>query len=362
MLDALSVKIPNTVLCQPKFLDLLNSYEPSWQRIAQNPYPYEYSVDLRRFGYPFRYCHRDRFHGNNKLEFYGVGQMDAARILACLRETIQSDPNELEITRIDLAVDVFDIPVQWFWRHTRVLQKKASRKYVRRNNQELYEQVIDPGNVMSLYFGKRPNCIRIYDKQAQLKYLQLKQSHNNNPLFQAANLNEILELKKFENTGHTSWTRVERQFNNASLPEEARTMGDFMELAPTIDPFEQVQFVLSGAALPDKSTVKPLVFMKGQGLRAMVAEDGLNDTFRYLNSRGRHARKQFDELAQFLKFDGEQIQPPDLFATFQMSILAQLRPCSLLTPILPFGALPDLSIPPSKPTVHDVSAAPYWVN
>ena len=61
--------------------------------------------------------------------------------------------------RLDLAVDVEGIGVSWFAEHTRVRYKRWLAKL----------GVIDAvamGNreIQTLYYGKRPNVIRIYNK------------------------------------------------------------------------------------------------------------------------------------------------------------------------------------------------------
>jgi len=76
--------------------------------------------------------------------------------------------------------------------------------------------------------------------------------------------------------------------------------------------------------------MSPMKYTKLLGLKYMVEMDGLTETIRYLNSRGRHGRKYIAELNEVLA-SLHSFEPPNLFEAFQQSIQAQLYPQSRVT-------------------------------
>ena len=64
------------------------------------------------------------------------------------------------------AVNVPNLPLRWF-RETLRVDHKRYRAAV--TGQPFYSEMGN-GDIQTLYFGKRPNLIRIYDKQAEYRH------------------------------------------------------------------------------------------------------------------------------------------------------------------------------------------------
>jgi hypothetical protein len=84
-------------------------------------------------------------------------------------------------------------------------------------------------NVQTLYFGKRPNCIRIYDKLAELRSRALELRPD-----------ESVLLNPIERPGRVL-TRVERQCGGGRIPAEVATVGTLLKNARSLDPFEYLE-------------------------------------------------------------------------------------------------------------------------
>lgn len=129
---------------------------------------YEYAGDLREYGYRSRlsmYCTTDKL-GNHKLELRDVGEMKLSGILNEIAQIFDIDPRQLRIMRVDLAADVPDISVQWFRETVRV----ANKRWRAAVTGDAFYSEMGNGTIQTLYFGKRPNLIRIYDKQAEYRH------------------------------------------------------------------------------------------------------------------------------------------------------------------------------------------------
>ena len=138
--------------------------------------------DLRRYGLSSILYFDCRWSGNHKLEIVGTGMMTLPEIASEINNVFDVDPRSAEIMRIDLAVDVQGYPVEWFQRRARVSHKRYTSEYGR--------FVSEHAQVQTLYFGKRPNIFRIYDKteEQRVDYRRLirkAKTEEPTPTFQA---------------------------------------------------------------------------------------------------------------------------------------------------------------------------------
>jgi len=362
MVDAIEFRLTNTTILQPEFRALQARYQDTWRHhITRKSFPYQYSVDLRPFDLPFHFHHRDRYHYNDKLTVYDPASFNSSELLSQLAKIVRSNPEHLQVMRLDLAVDLRDYPVSWFWKHVRVLYKQTMEEDYGAQPLNFSHSVL-PGGVETLYYGRRPNCIRIYDKAAQTRYRLRRQPKNATPLLRQANHRLSLQYAAFSGNDRTPWTRIERQFGGGRLPEGISTLGDFLATASTIDPFEPVQFICGLPDLPDKSSMKPLKFAKGIGIRYMRDLYGMQETARYLNSAGRHGPDALRTYAAFLG-DDHVIPAPDLFQLFQQSLTSQLNDSPTSESFLPG----DQEVAESLTLLPDAvrlcrPGPPSWVN
>src|SRR5215472_14929135 len=126
---------------------------------------YKAVADLRAIGLDAILHIEQKRYGTHKVELIETGKKGMAEIHETLERIVNCDPGGCRLGRIDLAADVRDVPLSWFRDHTYVQYKQflcAHAKFVEAEMSEMGRKVYQ-----TLYFGKRPSCIRIYDKTAE---------------------------------------------------------------------------------------------------------------------------------------------------------------------------------------------------
>src|SRR5579871_11706 len=126
---------------------------------------YKAVADLRPLGFDEMLHIDQKRYGTHKVEILETGKKGMAEIQSTLEQIVDCDPGACRLGRIDLATDVRDVPLSWFRERTYVEYKQflcAHAKLVDAEMSEMGKKVYQ-----TLYFGKRPSCIRIYDKVAE---------------------------------------------------------------------------------------------------------------------------------------------------------------------------------------------------
>jgi len=239
MIDKLDVRIPCDTPFHPDFGKLYADlrYEPEKDPFHETRH-YLRVADLRPYGYDVALhlgCKHGK-HANHKLELFDTGVMPYSRIINEIERVFEMDARKAEVMRIDLATDVEEIPVRWFQPRVKATHKQCIANF---GSAQLVE--MGKGGIQTLYFGKRPNLFRIYDKHAEYKhqYAQILRK-----------LGKDSEAPKFEDLFHvpengTVITRVERQIGGR-IPPELATVGDLVNL-PNYRPFEPLKIVIGSA-------------------------------------------------------------------------------------------------------------------
>ncbi len=136
MIDKLDLRIPARTSLTPEFRLVLPTLP---FRQARH---YKFTVDLRQcfLNGILHYGCRHGKERNHKLELIDTGVMTLGDMRECIQRLFLVNADTVSIMRVDLAVDVKGIGVPWFAEHARVRE------------------------IQTLYFGKRPNLIRVYNK------------------------------------------------------------------------------------------------------------------------------------------------------------------------------------------------------
>jgi hypothetical protein len=110
----------------------------------------------------------------HKVEIIDAGKKTLAEMAAIVRQVFDIDPRPLGLMRVDLAADAPGIPVSWFRNNSRFQFKQFASSIDKADTQEM--EFIGMGSAVSqsLYAGRRPNCVRIYNKFAELRRQWLK--------------------------------------------------------------------------------------------------------------------------------------------------------------------------------------------
>lgn len=264
-------------------------------------------VDLRPHGFSALLYLDSRETGSNKLVMNRAGGLPYKHVLGQIGALFDGDILGLKVMRIDMAVDVVGYSVEWFRTHVAV-----RRRQCRGEIGTAYRTDVRRG-VETLYFGKRPNLFRIYDKIAQLR----TEGHRRNRL---GALSHPVEEPWTE---RTTVTRIERQYGGNRIPEQLATLGKIQPDALGINPFEPLEFSAIGfPSIP--ADLGGSAFLKARGMRALVEERGLQGAVAELNRRaGGKGRRHLRNVLSLASND-EPIEPPNLLAMYRQSLASQL--------------------------------------
>lgn len=300
MFDKIDVRIPRGVPLTGAYVEACR--ELSVRALHKNFY--RGHLDLRKLGLQAILHHQSWSTGDSKLMLLGVGERSFGAILNEIGSIVDVDPGTLAVMRIDFAVDVPEFPVAWFKRHTFIANKRYRGEYGTQYSE------VKGARTETLYFGKRPNCFRIYDKiLEQLRRRGRHQHHHELPGNDSAcRAGNIL-------------TRVERQCGGNRVPSEMQTLSEIQRNWSSFEPFEAVQFrSISGAPYPGECR-SISEFLKRNGLYHFVQDVGFDEARKALNAIGsRNAARIFKRYSQALQLeDGI----PDLHALYMKSLEKQ---------------------------------------
>ena len=156
-----------------------------------------YSTLRVYFGHPHPIKREDRHY---MVQFHSTGTLTADDFLNCLASAFvlpDRDIRKLKVSRVDLAVDIGGVPVEWFRKHCRVNYKRNSGGYSHWED--------NPNRQTTLTFGKRPDRYLVYDKVAEIK------NRKNNP-------HHVLLVRK--PGPEPVITRIERECSGRAVPAE----------------------------------------------------------------------------------------------------------------------------------------------
>lgn len=315
MMDKVAIRVPSATQFSENFGALYREFGGDARRFRPSPH-YLRVGDLRNFGY-HSLLHVHCVHGkagDHKLELLDSGEMSFAEMQWEIMRVFDTEPTRLGLMRLDLAVDVPDIPVEWFARNARVRWKQ----WMAEIGQMEYVQM-GRRKVQTLYYGRSPDLVRIYDKISELR-------HQYDQLRRRARGAEIpsFETKfRYPETGFVL-TRVERQLPGDRVPKYLNQIGKLRRL-PEFNPFARLELLPTRRQEPDFEGYPVTLHLQGLGLRAKVDEIGMHRTHAWLNIQSPgHARRIFNRLADFLPGQPDGIDAEHLYARYRESVCRQL--------------------------------------
>jgi len=298
-------------------------------------------------------------------------------IHSMIGQIVDCDPAGCRLGRIDLAADVRDVSLSWFREHTYVQYKQflcAHAKLVEAEFSEMGKKVYQ-----TLYFGKRPSCIRIYDKTAErtahyelwkkreiraakkawLQTIAHQQVGEREPLLlpEFPTLAEWLSVElpelKSELTAANPQpdllpgtspleqktlsfpivTRVENQFGGR-VPETLQTVGEMRKNVLEFNPFANMKIVAGNRVPPglfDRDASGSFRFPVIEWLASMYVRDnwqvlGAAQMWSMLN-RDRNGRRYLKKMCEFVpveESDSAGVSESELYERYRSSISRQL--------------------------------------
>ena len=267
MIDKLDIRIPKKV----GFTSAFDRRYSQLRAMQKGPFRssalYEYAGGLREYGHDLRlsmFCRMNKT-GDHKIELYDVGTKTKQQILQEIAEVFDCDPLKLGVMHIDLAVDVKDVPLSWFRESVRVMHKRFRSGIT---NDRFFNE-LGNSNIQTLYFGKRPNLFRIYDKMAEYRnaYQAVKREFKGR------------EIPAFESVygvpdDDAILTRVERQMG-ARVPLTLSTLENVFNHASDINPFAAFR-ISSQVAVPINDSTLPFeTLCTANYLRDLACREGM---------------------------------------------------------------------------------------
>jgi len=171
MIDKIEVMVrPETPFRgELKELHSISPFDPCVQHVRPSKF-YHLVADLRPRGFD-ALLHvglklgGKKYHGGHKIELLETGKKSMSEIDGMVEAIADCNPRGCRVGRIDLAADIDDVSLSWFREHAYVEYKQfvcAHAKVQEFEYSEMGKKVYQ-----TLYFGKRPACVRIYDKIAE---------------------------------------------------------------------------------------------------------------------------------------------------------------------------------------------------
>jgi hypothetical protein len=337
---------------------------------------YKAVADLRPFGLDAMLHIDQKRYGTHKVELLETGKKGMAEIQSTIERIVKCDPGGCRLGRIDLATDVRDVPLSWFREHTYVEYKQflcAHAKLVDAEISEMGKKIYQ-----TLYFGKRPSCVRIYDKTAErVAHYELwkkreiraaKRSWLERVAHQPDADREALLLPEFPSV--TEWlsqelpeiksdltvrvqegllpesslpeqkvlrfpvvTRVENQFGGR-VPESLQTLSDMRRNVLDFNPFARMKIVAGNQVPPglfDRDSSGAYRFRVSEWCFYMYVRENWNELgaaqmWSMLN-RDRHGRLYLNKMRDFLPMkenDSSGVSVSELYEQYRSSTSRQL--------------------------------------
>jgi len=235
-------------------------------------------------------------NATHKLAILETAGMSLRQMAMAITKVFECDPWDMRLARLDFAVDIPGIPVQWFRNHMCVPRKRQIK--VMGINEET------PGDGgRTTYFGGGADLIRLYDKETELRSKSFQPADAKGP----------------------DLTRIERQLRSGRIPREMTTLRDLNSNAEDFNPFASVVLLPGGKAQLNPRLYPLRRYLEGIGLRQLVLDNDLQRVWNVLSacSRG-NARRKLRQLSDFLPAGSLDFQVPDLFALYLRSLRCQL--------------------------------------
>jgi hypothetical protein len=294
MIDKVEVRVPRETVFSPEYFRV-------HKHIAKDPggpfhrtLHYESVADLSPYGFSaIVHLFNKHGEGNHKLELLESGKRtlsESADIIQRVFDLTDAKRDALVNMRIDATADIAGVPVGYFSKHMFVKGKRWTRE-VGKYGDDLWQRMGSYG-IQTVYEGRPPNMIRVYDKPAETRQLYEKRYRR-----------ALLEAKKKARGGpirldfpdyETEYpypdgcvvTRVERQMAAGRVPEVLATFGDLRN-SLSIHPFEKLQLMEGASEFPKREDYRPDVWRRGLELREVRLEQGCSLMRRWLNKKSK---------------------------------------------------------------------------
>lgn len=304
MIDKLAVRIQASAKMTQAFRSLYTKllYRSRINRSTFHRSQHYASVaDLRLVGID-AILHMHCTHGeerNHKLELIDTGEKSYSEMISLIESLFNVDARKLGVMRLDLAADVSGVSVAWFHAHTRIKYKRLQASLGSLPVMEIGKRSIE-----TLYYGKRPNLFRIYDKLNEY-HTQYKKE-----VRALQKINPDVTPPTFEERFRISenvyvLTRVEREMGGGRIPDQLKTVGDLAN-CPKFEPFDRLEFVTMGTPEPDPKNYSFTDWAAGMYLREKAEREGMQTVLGFIRRQSnRNTGWALKKFGPFLPAQGD---------------------------------------------------------
>jgi hypothetical protein len=305
MIDRLELSVPAHFPRNPAFW---SKHRP---KPASPKLPYETTIDARRScDLSVHYGHRTHIPAGRrhyKLDFTSTRLLTVDDLISRISSVFALSREQalaLKVTRIDFAVDVADIPVQWFKESCRVRHKSKSGTY------DTMKSETAKGTT-TVSFGGRPDLYRIYNKIAEKRQRG----------------EEILYTGMFTGGPVPVVTRIERQCNGRAVPKDLATLGALIDHGGKCDPFQNLVCTVGAKTIPCTEDWLPQRWLMNLGLACAVQRFGEASVRSRLNrtGNGNNAQRVFSKYSELRIDAGTGISREQLCELYRASTIRQFN-------------------------------------
>lgn len=316
MIDKADFRVPQPTRFQPQF-----RLVPGGILFGQDLAPVKYSrhyvaiADLRPLGIDalLNVCHRSSDRHDHKVEILETGKKSLAQMAEIITTIFDVDPGGLELMRLDLAADLRDVTVDQLVQVVRVRYKRSTAERGERD----YE-IIAGRRTEYMRYGKRPNCIRIYDKPAECKarFLEIQK--------RVCRDGERLDFESlFGFPPEAVISRVERQIAGGTLPVQLSTFAK-LQHAAEFNPFTAIEMIPADFPIPDPRSVGTAMMLKLCGAQYLIDKFGFQQARALLNADGNAARSLAPYQAYLQHSKQRRVTQESIYEQYRHSVRKQI--------------------------------------
>jgi hypothetical protein len=313
MIDKLDVRIPSMTAFAPEMAAVAADLRGGSIGPFRASRFYKYVADLRKSHGIDAIVHLEYKFGEctHKVEVIDAGKKTLAEMEQIVSRIFAINPSRVELMRVDLAADVPGVPVVWFRDNASFSYKRFASRIEKAKETELEFIGMSQAEAQSLYAGRKPNCVRIYDKFAELKLQWSKVARNYKRFNKGMDNFELSDEQRYygeriplpfeqfcREEGHeyaegAMLTRVERQIGGDRFPDELRTVADLRHAAD-FNPFSGIQLLAAETAResnpPTSGSMRD--WLAARGFQTLIDEKGgmqsaASFVLKYGNGNGR---------------------------------------------------------------------------
>jgi hypothetical protein len=287
---------------------------------------------------------------NHKIEIIDAGEKTLLEIAGIITQLFDVDPWTLGVMRTDLAADLEGVSVPWFKDHSFVNRKQFSSRIEKSHEKEL--QFVGMGNAVAqtIYAGKRPCLIRIYNKLAEwrvqwhkreiqckrfndrMEGLEMSEEQKHHGRLIPPTFVEYCSARGYQVHEGSVLTRIERQIGGNRVPPEFATLGN-LRYAHDHQPFSGVQITCNesiqnidsppvGVPIRDWLAAIGLEMVKEQLGSAQLARSLV------LKHGNRNGKRILEALAESAPSKRQPLTMEEIQESFVRSTLLQTSPSS----------------------------------